>query len=50
MVGRIIEVSLLVDGIIEDVMVGEVVVENGSRKQATVPVVVVGLWRLAQCV
>ena len=50
LVGGVIQVSLLVDGIIEDVMVGEVVIENGSRKQATVPVVVVGLWRLAQCV
>ena len=48
--GGVIPVPLLVDGIIEDVMVGEVGVENGSRKQATVPVVVVGLWRLARCV
>ena len=42
--------SLLVDGIIEDVMVSEVVVENGSRKQATVPEVVVELWRLGRSV
>ena len=49
-VGGIIEVSLLMDGIIEDVVAGEVVVEDGRRKQATVPVVVVGIWRLARCV